>query len=197
MPPFHPWRLPKICQKSPWRSYVRLYRLKNKRGWWGMKYPWKGNYKPCIKERRIRRRSLWRKVSTNEIQMLVAAKERKAKNFVLESIATLRVILLSNVGEDLMWSACRKCNELGHHEKFCKRNFHQKDDAQVVSKQEEEQLFVASYSSSKTDSSAESWRIKNLSKSWKDRENQRSELAMVITLRSREKEWLPSKVVQV
>lgn len=34
--------------------------------------------------------------------MLVAAKERKAKNFVLVSVATLRVILLSNVGEDLM-----------------------------------------------------------------------------------------------
>nr|GMD21951.1 Retrovirus-related Pol polyprotein from transposon RE1 [Ipomoea batatas] len=52
---------------------------------------------------------------------------------------------------------CGKCNKLGHHERICKSNFQQKDDAQVVSKQEEEQMFVASCFTSKSSSSSYCW----------------------------------------
>nr|GLL41469.1 Retrovirus-related Pol polyprotein from transposon TNT 1-94 [Ipomoea trifida] len=52
---------------------------------------------------------------------------------------------------------CGKCNKLGHHERICKSNFQQKDDAQVVSEQEEEQMFVASCFTSKSSSSSYCW----------------------------------------
>nr|GMC49461.1 Retrovirus-related Pol polyprotein from transposon RE1 [Ipomoea batatas] len=52
---------------------------------------------------------------------------------------------------------CGKCNKLGHDERKCKSNFQQKDDAQVVSEQEEEQMFVASCFTSRSSSSSYCW----------------------------------------
>lgn len=51
---------------------------------------------------------------------------------------------------------CDKCNKLGHHERICKSNFQQKNEAQVADQQEEEeQLFVATCFTSS--SSSECW----------------------------------------
>nr|GME20472.1 Retrovirus-related Pol polyprotein from transposon TNT 1-94 [Ipomoea batatas] len=52
---------------------------------------------------------------------------------------------------------CGKCNKLGHHERICKSNFQQKDNAQVVSEQEEEQMFVTSCFTSRSSSSSYCW----------------------------------------
>ena len=52
---------------------------------------------------------------------------------------------------------CEKCNKLGHHVRICKSNFQQKNVAQVVGQQEEEQLFVATYFTS--NSSSECWLV--------------------------------------
>lgn len=53
---------------------------------------------------------------------------------------------------------CAKCNKLGHHERICRSNFQQRNDAQVADQQEEEeQLFVATCFASS--SSSECWLV--------------------------------------
>lgn len=52
---------------------------------------------------------------------------------------------------------CEKCNKLGHHVRICRSNFQQKNEAQVVDQQEEEQLFVATCFTSS--SSSECWLV--------------------------------------
>ncbi|XP_019195832.1 PREDICTED: uncharacterized protein LOC109189674 [Ipomoea nil] len=52
---------------------------------------------------------------------------------------------------------CGKCNKLGHHERICKSNLQQKDDVQIVSEEDEEQMFVASCFTSRSSSSSYCW----------------------------------------
>ena len=51
----------------------------------------------------------------------------------------------------------KKCHKIGHHEKICKNNLQQKNEAKVANLQEEEQLFVATCFTSS--SSSECWLI--------------------------------------
>ena len=52
---------------------------------------------------------------------------------------------------------CEKCHKMGHHDKICKNNLQQKNEAKVADLQEEEQLFVATCFT--ISSSSEWWMI--------------------------------------
>ena len=52
---------------------------------------------------------------------------------------------------------CSKCHKMGHHEKICKNNLQQKNEAKVADLQEEEQPFVAACFTSSN--SSECWLI--------------------------------------
>ena len=52
---------------------------------------------------------------------------------------------------------CEKCHKMGHHEKICKNILKQKNEAKVVDLQEEDQLFITTYFTSRN--SSECWLI--------------------------------------